>query len=522
MKRIILLLTIFLFSFEILLAGNFKDKADTALISKIRNEAMQNNKASSMLTGLCDKYGPRLNFSPAYQASSQWIEDKLHEFGITQVQFEPFDLEGKSWELNKFYLTMTEPFVKPIIACPKEYTYSTNGIIKSEVVYLEAKDETELEKYKGKLKGKIVMIADPSGMRPYTDPFVKRLADSSLTKLQNEKIPTAEEREKSMQEEKKGEEWYLQYIRWMSKKVEFCKEEDAALLLDCTYSSYGILQVWSNISPVEPNNIYDYLVDYAPRTDLPASLPQVTISMEQYNSIIRLLKKGETVKMETRIDVTMGKPQKGFNVVAEIPGSEQNGEVVMLGAHLDSHFAGYAATDNTIGVVTCMEVLRIFKTLGIQPKRTIRIGLWGAEELGLIGSKSYIKNHFENNSEKCYAYFNMDNGAGKFRGVYAQENTGAASLFSDWMKIINEPCFQTVCISNTKDTDHISFDEAGLPGFQFIQDPLDYYKIYHTTMDAVERIPKDDLKENVFLMTMMAYLAANHSGDFPVKSKATK
>jgi Zn-dependent M28 family amino/carboxypeptidase len=210
--------------------------------------------------------------------------------------------------------------------------------------------------------------------------------------------------------------------------------------------------------------------------------------------------------------------EKGFNVIAEIPGTDLKDEVVMVGAHLDSYTYAVGATDNAASVLNCLEVFRVIKSLGLQPRRTIRIGIWGAEEEGLFGSKHHIQKHFIKGNEKLFTYFNMDFGAGRFRGIYTEENSGAADVFKEWMKLIGDSKFQTVCLMKVKNSDQESFSDAGLSGFAFIQDPLDYYKLYHTNMDFVERVMKDDIANNSFLMTAFAWFSANAEGNFPVRA----
>jgi hypothetical protein len=512
MKKVFLMFLFFV-QFSFLFAqGN---GIDNVVMNKIKNEAVQNSTAMENLKTFCYLHGARMMWSPQYKKAADWLSAKLNEIGIPKVYFEDINHSGKSWALKKYYLNLVEPYTLPIIGNPKEWTPSTNGVIRSEVVYLNVKADEDFEKFKGKLQGKIVLLSDPVPPRLQTLPMVSRFSDDSLKSLSNTVIPDSEQKKKAKETEEKNSEAYTKYFTFLTKKVEFCKNEGAALLLDAGYRYYGLNQIWANTAAVPPKDIYDYLTKYAGNPDIPESLPQVTISMEQYNTISGILEKGGTAVMEAEIGVEKNGVEKGFNVIAEIPGTDLKNEIVMLGAHLDSYPFANGAADNGASVIACVEALKILKLQGLQPRRTVRICLWGGEEEEYLGSLFHIKKHFTEGSEKCYAYFNMDNGVGRFRGIFAEENQGAANLFREWMKAINDPKFQTVCLSSVKNTDHQPFHEAGLPGFQFIQDPLDYYRIYHTNMDFVDRIPKDDLITDSYIMSVFAWFAANMDGEFP-------
>ena len=492
-------------------------KTDTTGFSLIKNAALNNSQTLDNLYVFCAVNGSRLMWSPQYKKSADWIKNKLGEWGITNTYYEDINSSGKSWELKKFYAVMTEPYSYSIIGNPKEWTPGTNGSIKSEVIQLKVKTPEDLEKYKGKLNGKIVCLTDPLVFRPNNGTFITRFSDDSLKVLANYKIPNAEEKKKAEEDEAANNKAYVEYFSFLTKKVEFCKNEGAVLLIDPGYRYYGLNQIWANTATVPPKDIFDYLSVYAGDPNIPESMPQISISLEQYNNIIRILDSGTPVTMEVNIEVEKYGIEKGFNVIAEIPGTELKDEVVVIGAHLDSYSYATGATDNAASVMNCLEVMRIIKSLGIQPKRTIRVALWGAEEEGLVGSRYHIQKHFIKGNEKLYTYFNMDFGAGRYRGIYTEENTGAADIFGEWMKIIDDNKFKTTSLMKVKNSDQESFSEAGLSGFAFIQDPMDYYRIYHTNMDFVERVYKDDITTNSFLMCTFAWLSANAEGDFPTR-----
>jgi hypothetical protein len=512
MKKIILFFLITLF-----FAPVYAQTIDTVSIGKIRNEAYNSNSSFETLVYLCDVLGPRLMWSPQYKESAEWIKSKLNEWGIEKVYFEDIGKSGKGWTLKNFHATVKEPFTMIINGVPKEWTSGTNGTVYAEVAYLNVKSESDFENYKGKLKGKIVLISPMTPLRPYSEPLVQRLSDDSLTALSNYQIPGDEEQNRHKEAELQGNAGLMKWAEFNVQKIKFCQDEGAVMIIEPGYRYYGLSQAWGNTALETPNDIFDYLIHNSGKPETKETIPQICISMEQYNSLARAIEKGTTVKMEVNIETEFTGIEKGFNVIAEIPGTDINDEIVTIGAHLDSYTYATAATDNTSGVVVCMEALRILKSLGLKPKRTIRIGLWGAEEEGLFGSKAHIREHFTGGNEKCYAYFNMDFGAGRFRGICTEENSNAVNLFREWMNVINDPKFKTVCLMKTKNSDHEAFQDAGLNGFAFIQDHMDYWKTFHTNMDFIERISKDDFRTDLFIMTAFAWLAANNEGDFPGK-----
>jgi carboxypeptidase Q len=514
MKRTILLLVVLL-QFSFLQAQ--QTKVDTLDISKIKNEALNNPKAMETLSYLCNVFGSRLMWSPQYKNAAEWIAAKLKEWNISKVYFEDIDKRGKSWTIKKCYANMVEPYTLPLISNPKCWSPGTNGIVKGEAIYMKADRIEDLEQYKGKLNGKIVFISAPAPARFATKPLVVRFTDDSLNVLSGASIPGPEEKKQEKEFEEQNNKSILEYLSIITKKVEMCKNEGAALIIDNGSRLYGTNIAWANISATPSKNIFDFLIDQAGDPDIPESVPQIVIAAEQYNCIIDIIQKNKRVTLEADLEVDKGGVENGFSVIAEIPGTDLKDEIVMLGGHLDSYTSANGVVDNGTGVVASMEALRIIKSLGLQPRRTIRVALWGAEEEGLLGSKYHIKKHFESGKEKLCAYFNMDFGVGRFRGIYAEENKGAAELFKEWIKILNDPKFKTVCLSSVKNSDQEAFFDAGLPGFAFIQDPLDYGRTYHTNMDFIERVPKEDFVQNIFTMAAFAWMAANLEGDFPVK-----
>jgi hypothetical protein len=318
------------------------------------------------------------------------------------------------------------------------------------------------------------------------------------------------------------------------RKLEFAQKEGALAALAAGRGDGGTFIVSSATVPQAGQTPFDQRVSaYSP--DAPAIVPQVVVAAEHYTRMVRALQKGFKVKLDMQLDVEFTKADSCFNIIAEIPGSDLKDEIVMLGGHFDSWHAGTGATDDGTGVGACLEAVRILKALNLQPRRTIRVALWGAEEQGLIGSRAYVAKHFAEREggmmvggggdmkmkpeyEKLSVYFNHDNGTGKFRGVYMQGNEAARTIFREWLEPFRSMGASTLTLSNTSGTDHLSFDAVGLPGFQFIQDPIEYdARTHHYNMDVYERVQADDMKQAATIMAAFAYNAAMRDEKFPRK-----
>jgi hypothetical protein len=323
-------------------------------------------------------------------------------------------------------------------------------------------------------------------------------------------------------------------------KLEFCQKEGAVAVLDEGRGDDGTVFVQSATVPQPAGTPFGQRVN-AYDANAPQILPQVTLAAEQYNRLVRVIEKGQKVRMEISLDVAFTPADSSFNVIGEIPGTDLKDEVVMLGGHLDSWHAGTGATDDGAGVAACMEAVRIIKALGLQPRRTIRIGCWAAEEEGLLGSRSYVTQHFGEQEggggpmgggggelrtkpeyDKLSVYFNHDNGTGKLRGVYLQGNEAARTIFRAWLAPFASMGASTLSLQNTGGTDHLSFDGIGLPGFQFIQDPIDYdARTHHSNMDVYDRIQPEDMKQAATIIAAFVYNAAMMEQKFPRKPMPT-
>jgi len=524
-------------------------------IVRIRDEGMNRSQVMQTLSYLSDVIGPRLTASPNMKRANNWTRETLEKWGMQNAHLESWGPFGRGWALKRFSAQVTEPQDIPLIAYPKAWSPSTNGAVTGEVVYLDAKTEADLEKYKGKLKGAMILTQAPRELKARFEPLGTRRDEKNLLALADANPPGGGGTGRGgggggfrMTPEQRAA------LQFNVRKLMFAQEEGAAVLVDGSRAGDGGTVFVQQATVPQPVPDVPFGPG-APRQkaaydkDAPKYLPQITLANEHYNRIMRMLQAGEKVKMEVNIGVEwQDADPMGYNTIAEIPGSDPalKDEIVMLGGHMDSWHAGTGATDNGAGVAVAMEAMRIIQTLGLKPKRTIRIGLWTGEEQGLLGSAAYVKQHFGSlepgnpgvvppgtpNSQpaappklvttpeydKFDAYFNLDNGTGKVRGVYLQGNESVRTLFRQWLTPFRDLGAQTLTISNTGGTDHLSFDRIGLPGFQFIQDEIEYdSRTHHSNMDVFDRIQADDMKQAATIMAAFVYQTAMRDEKIPRK-----
>jgi carboxypeptidase Q len=538
-----------------------REKIDSTAIAQIKIEEMSHSQVMEILSYLTDVYGPRLTGSPEFKQAADWASAKLRQWGVQNVHYEKWGPFGKGWTLKRFSANVTKPRAFPLIAYPKAWSPGIRGTVEGDVIYLNARSDSELATFKGKLDGKFVLISDPRDLKAHFLPAAVRLADSTLLKLANADVPEPGQqrrrfpplyllspaaRDSAMRAimrrympdaDSAALERAIVAQIMLPKKLGLCVSEGAAAVLDEGRGDDGTLFVQAATVPQPPGTPYGQRINpYNP--DAPKLVPQVTVAAEQYNRMIRMIEKGQKLEMEMELDVQSTPVDSAFNIIGEIPGTDLKDEVVMIGGHFDSWHAGTGATDNGTGSAVCMEAMRIFEAIGLKPRRTIRIGLWGGEEEGLLGSRAYVSRHFgeregglmaifsggvgEVNTkpeyEKFSVYFNNDNGTGEVRGVYMQGNEAARPIFRAWLEPFENMGASTLSPSNTGGTDHLSFDAIGLPSFQFIQDPIDYdTRTHHTNMDVYDRAQEEDLKQAAAIMASFAYNAAMRDEKFPRK-----
>jgi len=503
-----------------------QEKVDLEMISRIRYEGFRNSKVMELVSGLTDGIGARLTGSPSMKRANDWTCDKLTEFALSNVHLEPWGPFGRGWSNEYVSVRMVSPDTVPLIAYPRAWTPGTGGVVRAPVVKVNAGSSDEMAKYSGKLAGKIVLIGDDPEFKPSTEPLSQRYSDKSLAEMTEYRIPEDRNAQPVYDNGSRG--------RMLRQLTKFYVDEKAVALIDISRGDIGggtvFVQAGGSWKFSEPNGV-----------------PQITMAAEQWNRISRLLAQKKNVELELNVKNTFyDDASTQYNTIAEIPGTDKKDEIVMLGAHLDSWHTGTGATDNAAGVAVMMEAMRILKALDVKPRRTIRIALWSGEEEGLLGSQWYVTQHFGTRPEptdpdrkgdptilrrdsgplvlkseqaKVSAYFNLDNGAGKIRGIYLQENAAVQPIFESWIKPFGDLGMTTVTLRNTGATDHLSFNAVGIPAFQFIQDPVEYEtRTRHTNMDVFERLQPGDLKQMAVIVAAFAYQAAERDQLLPRKS----
>jgi hypothetical protein len=485
------------------------------VIEKIKQEEMQHSQVMDIAFHLTDVTGPRLTGSPGFTNAANWAKNTLSSWGLTNAQLEPWGGFGRSWQQDRSYVAMTKPYYVPFIAYPKAWTGSTPGnkIITRDVILIKAKDSAELMQYSGKLKDKIVMTWSNDTLRPGFKADAERYKEDAL-----DKMAKAEPEQPRQRGQNGGNPQALQNMRtrqsFQRNLNAMLVQEKPALILSMGRGNEGTVFVQQGGQQA---------------TNAPVLPASVQLSSDDYLRLQRLVNAGIPVQLEADVKTTFfAKDTMAYNVIAEIPGTDPKlkDEIVMLGGHLDSWHAGTGATDNAAGCAVMMEAVRLLKSLNVQPKRTIRIALWSGEEQGIFGSRGYVKKHFADPAdmkllgehEKISAYYNLDNGSGKIRGVYLQGNEQVKPIFAEWLKPFNDMGANTLTISNTGGTDHLSFDAVGIPGFQFIQDPLEYdTRTHHSNMDTYDHLVPDDLKQAAAIVAAFVYNTAQREEKLPRK-----
>ncbi len=491
-----------------------QEPVDWQMVSRIRAEGFERSQVMDTLWWLTDRYGPRLTNSPQERRASLWAKGRLEEWGLVNTALEPWGEFGAGWSFEKSVLEMTAPIYMPLIAIPKAWTRGLDAPAEGTPILVNAETPEDLEKYKGQLGGKIVFLGKVTPVPTSFEALGKRHDEEGLAEIESMIEPDEEEPSPP----RRGDRADWRRRREVREKLlALLEEEHAALVVEPDggrRKDYGVIMLGAG-GPYEK--------------DKPRALPQLVVSTEQFNRIARLLEHDEQIAMRAEVKTSFYEDDlQGYNVVAEIPGTDPvlANEVVMLGGHFDSWHPATGTTDNGIGSAVAMEAIRILKALGDAPRRTIRLTLWTGEEQGLLGSEGYVKNHFADPDTMALlpehanlaAYFNLDNGGGKVRGIYLQENLACRPIFEAWLAPLADLGATTVTFKNTGGTDHLSFDGVGLPGFQFIQDPLDYgTRSHHTNMDLYERVIQNDAKQAAVVMATFVWHAAQRDEKLPRK-----
>ncbi|HYU23379.1 MAG TPA: M20/M25/M40 family metallo-hydrolase [Candidatus Dormibacteraeota bacterium] len=478
---------------------------DTAAIGKLEEEGLQRSHVMEVMSYLSDVYGPRLTNSPNIREAGDYAVKTLGSWGLANVHEEPWGPFGRGWSNEVFEANEIAPRHFPLIAYPKAWTSGTGGSITAEAVYAKIEKDEDFEAFRGKLKGKFVMTAPLRAVEAQFDAPGHRYTDQELADLAQPRAPQPPP-------DPAVRTRFLAQQQFNQKLLKFLTDEGAAAWLEPSPHDGGTITVMGGGSR-DPK---EALV-----------LPRIAVAIEQYGRIFRTLEKHIPVTLAVNIlNKFYDENLDSFNVVAEIPGTDKAEEVVMLGAHFDSWDSGTGATDNAAGSAVMMEAIRILKVSGMKMRRTVRFALWTGEEEGLLGSRAYVKEHFGDRQSmelkpdhaKVSAYFNVDNGTGKIRGVYLQGNEAVRPVFEKWMEPFKSMGMTTLSARGTGGTDHVSFDEVGLPGFQFIQDPIEYdSRTHHTNMDVYERIQEADMKQMAVIVASFVYMTANANDLLPRK-----
>ena len=536
-----------------------EEPIDWEMVNRIRDEGLHRSEVMSILEHLTDGIGPRLTGSPGMKEANEWTRQQLEDWGLDNAHLEPFEF-GRGWSFSRASVHLLQPREMPLIALPKAWTPGTDSPVRGEAMRVKIKSKKDFDKYRGKLAGKVLFLDDSREIESGTEPAFKRFSDEELEELEEFEVPDGK---RPTWRDRMRKRWRLgQALN------AFLVEEQALATVSISSRDGGLIRVMGGGSREPGGN---------------PGVPALMMAAEQYNWIVRLLgdgeekapeengeadaaaeeSPGETARegpeakesqaaageapvVELEIDVRArfhDDDTMTYNTIAELPGTE--GGLVIVGAHLDSWHAGTGATDNAAGCAVAMEAVRILKALDVRPRRTIRIGLWSAEEQGLLGARAHVAKHFATipvtddpkqqdlpvfmrdyqgevevkpDHETFSAYFNLDNGSGRIRGIWSQENAAAARIFEAWLEPFHDLGADTVTHRNTGGTDHQTFDRVGLPGFQFIQDGLDYRsRTHHTNVDVLDHAVREDLVQASVVLASFLYHAATRPEPMPRK-----
>jgi hypothetical protein len=463
-----------------------QEPVDRAMIAKVRAESDSRSRVLETYRTLTDVIGPRLTGTPGFKRSVDWTRERLAEWGMSNVAVESWPF-GRGWTLEKLTLEMTEPRYFPLIGYPEAWTPSTKGVLNTTAVYLGDKTADQIKAMGAQLKGAVVLAQPPqegelliTADRPQPGDTEARVRIGAPPMLRKDALTP---------------------IREM---LPILQQLGVALVLRPNQGQHGTIFVLGN------------------RNTRDDAVPSVVMATEHYNMLARLTQKGTPVRLQAEIRSRYHSADTlGYNVIAEIPGTDPvlKNEVVMLGAHLDSWHSATGATDNADAVAATMEAMRILKAVGAQPKRTIRLALWGGEEQGLLGSRAYVEKHLKNDAaarDRISVYLNDDPGMGPTYGWYTEENAGAKAIFDAWLGALGDLGVKRNPVDKIGNTDHLAFTAVGIPGFTTLKDYRDYdVRTHHTNTDFYERVSEADLKQSSVVFAVFAWQAANRGGKIP-------
>ena len=497
------------------------EKLDYSIMTKIREEGLNRSQAMDIESWLADVYGPRMTGSPGYKQAADWAMKKMTEIGLSNVHVEKWPF-GKGWQLKRFSAQMVEPQVMPIIGTVRAWTPGTNGTTVADVVQVDIHSDADFEKYRGKLAGKIVLTQPVREVKMLESRLTWRMDDALLREVEETPIPPAQ----AARHRPAGP-------TLQDKINQFFLAEKVAAALDrgsdqSIVNAGGMENMTTMTQRTDGGTVFVSSAGPHDNQNAGKIVPSVTIAVEQYNRMMRILDRKVPVKIELNVDAQFYDETdgNGMNIIGDLPGSDLAGEVVVLGAHFDTMPGATGATDNTAGCTVMMEAARVLKAIGAKPRRTVRVALWDGEESGLLGSKAYVSEHLADvatmklkpEHEKLAAYYNIDNGSGRVRGVWLQGNLAVRPVFQQWIEPLRDLGVTTLSGRTVSGSDYVSFDDVGIPAFQFIQDRLEYNaRTHHSNMDLVDRVQRDDVLQMAVVVATFAYNTAMRDEKLPRK-----
>ena len=484
------------------------EAVDVRAVEALRREGLTRSQVMATASHLADVFGPRLSGSPQLQQAAEWCVERLRQWGVAHASLEAWGRFGPGWYNERFSIHVLAPHPWPVIGVPRAWTQGTGGPVSAAVVYAPLTADADFATWKGRLQGKVVLPLPAPTVEPMFEAPARRFDDADLQALaRGEPVrprtgPTAAE------------------LAFARKRLRFLADEQVLAVLEPTRSLSGAVLVHAD-------GAFDtQALDGARLLPESGTPPQVVVTVEHYGRLARLHGLGVPVTIELDVRNRLLEDQPGLNVIAELPGADKAEEIVMLGAHLDSWHGGTGATDNAIGVALALEAIRILRETSVPLRRTVRLALWTGEEQGLLGSRAYVATRIAERETmrlkpehgRLSVYFNVDHGAGAIRGVYLQENPSVAPIFTAWMAPFTAMGMTTLAPRGEYASDHVSFDEVGIPAFQFIQDPLEYYsRTHHTSSDTFERLQPAEAARNAVILASFVYHAANRDELLPRK-----
>lgn len=502
------------------------EPVDLDAVTKIRQQGFRHSQVMDLAWNLTEGIGPRLTGTPQELEAHEWAKAKMEEWGMT-VRLDSYEF-GRSWIADRVQVRMLSPYVQPLEALSAAWAPGTDGPIQGRVVRANLENESDLEKWTGKLEGAIILTDDLQEPEQIEGDLFHRWDEEGLEEVEMYELPS--DRWGNWRQRR------MKRFMFREKLAEFYAAEGVLAVVEPSSRDNGIVRVSGNSGNRSTENVL--------------GVPSLTMATEQYNRLVRMLDRDIEPILEIDVDVTWFIDRDAYNTIADLPGSDLAGEIVVVGAHLDSWHTGTGATDNGGSCAVVMEALRIIKDAGLQPRRTIRVGLWSGEEQGLLGSRDYVSRYLATRPETTdpeqlelpswarettwpiqtlpgfettSVYFNLDNGNGRIRGIWAEENAAAVPIFEAWFEPLEDLGVTTVSMRTSGGTDHMAFDRVGIPGFQFIQDRMDYMgRTHHTNVDTYDHLHADDLKQSAVVIATVIWHAANRDEMFPRKPMPTE